>query len=328
MAVKFRDYYEVLGVNRDASHDEIRKAFRKLARKYHPDVAEDKSTAEEKFKELNEAYEVLGDTQKRETYDALGPGWEDGGDFRRPPGGRASAHHSSYPGQGGQEFHFGGSTGFSDFFESMFGSRTAGDPFGAFGGFQRDSGRNDMPSRGSDIESDLLVKLEEVMTGAERQLRMRRPDGSGGTKESSLKVHIPKGIAQGQLIRCAGIGEPGRNGGDPGDLFLRVKLERHPLYEVRGADLHMELELAPWEAVLGSSVPLKTLHGPLNLKIPVGTQPGTQLRLRGRGLPEHADRFGDLYIDIRVRIPEEISDEERKQWEALAAVSTFRPRAS
>lgn len=329
MAVKFRDYYEVLGVERDASHDEIRKAFRKLARKYHPDVAEDKETAEDKFKELNEAYEVLSDSQKRETYDALGPGWEHGSDFGPPPGGDpGQGFNTAFNGAGGgvqYEYHFGGSTGFSDFFESLFGARSAGDPFGAFRGFHRDRTRTDFPSRGSDIETDLLVHLEEVMTGAERTLllKKRTPEGE---KEIKVKVHIPKGIGEGQLIRCSGLGEEGINGGDPGDLFLRVRLERHPIFEVKGADLHLDLELAPWESVLGHSVPVKTLHGAVNLKIPEGTQPGTQLRVRGKGLPEHADRYGDLYINVRIRLPESLTDNERKLWEELAKVSEFRPR--
>ena len=330
MAVKFRDYYEVLGVERDASQDDIRKAFRKLARKYHPDVAEDKSTAEEKFKELNEAYEVLSDSQKRETYDALGPGWEHGSDFAPPPpgAGEGPGFNTAFNGATGghYEYHFGGSTGFSDFFESLFGARTAGDPFGAFRGFHRERPRGNFPARGGDIETDLLVSLEEVMTGAERQLRLRKQLESGDTKEIKIKVHVPKGIGEGQLIRCTGLGEEGINGGDPGDLFLRVRLERHPVFEVKGADLHMDLELAPWESVLGSSVPVKTLHGTVNLKIPQGTQPGTQLRVRGKGLPEHADRFGDLYINVRVRLPEELSDEERESWQNLARISRFRPR--
>ena len=328
MGVKFRDYYEVLGVDRDASQDEIRKAFRKLARKYHPDVAEDKETAEEKFKELNEAYEVLSDPEKRDTYDNLGPGWEHGSDFRPPPGGGPS-YGSAFDGRSGQvHFDFGGSTGFSDFFESLFGARSAGagDPFGSFHGFQREQMRPDMPARGSDIETDLLVTLEEVMTGSQRQLRLRRPDGKGSSRESSVKVHVPKGIAEGQLIRCAGLGEEGVNGGDSGDLFLRVRLERHPVFEVKGADLHMDLDLAPWEAVLGGSVPVQTLHGTLNLKIPPGTQSGTQLRLKGKGLPEHADRFGDVYISVRIRVPETIGPEEEKLWQSLAEQSEFEPR--
>lgn len=328
MAVKFRDYYEVLGVERDASQDEIRKAFRKLARKYHPDVAEDKETAEEKFKELNEAYEVLSDAEKRETYDNLGPGWEHGSDFRRPPGG-GPTYGSAFDGRstGNVHFEFGGSTGFSDFFESLFGARSpGGDPFGSFHGFQREQVRPDMPTRGSDIETDLLVSLEEVMDGSERQLRLRRPDGKGGATETSVKVHVPKGIAEGQLIRCAGLGEQGLNGGAAGDLFLRVRLERHPVFEVKGPDLHMDLDLAPWEAVLGASVPVQTLHGSLNLKIPTGTQSGTQLRIKDKGLPEHAEQFGDVYINVRVRVPESIGEKEMELWEALAKNSGFNPR--
>lgn len=320
MAVKFRDYYEVMEVARDASHDEIRKSFRKLARKYHPDVAEDKENADERFKELNEAYEVLSDPEKRQTYDALGPGWEHGSDFAQPPGGPDSPYSPESGDAGGTfRYHFGGSTGFSDFFESVFGARTAGDGFGSFAGFQRERGRSDRPSRGSDVETDLLVPLEEVMTGAERQLRLRRPVGSGVTKDTVVKVHVPRGIGEGQLIRCAGLGEPGINGGNPGDLFLRVRLERHPDFEVDGADLTMEIVIDPWDCVLGHSVPIRTLHGNLGLKIPVGTQSGTRLRIKGKGLPEHGDQFGDLYISVVVHLPEELDKEERRLWEALAA---------
>ncbi|MCB1091653.1 MAG: J domain-containing protein [Verrucomicrobiae bacterium] len=320
MAVKFRDYYEILEVDRSATQDEIRKSFRKLARKYHPDVAEDKETAEEKFKELNEAYEVLSDPEKRQTYDALGPGWEHGSEFAPPPGGPGSPYSPGMETDGSSfRYHFGGSTGFSDFFESVFGARAAGDPFGAFTGFRRDRGRSDRPSRGNDVEADLLVPLEGVMSGAERQLRLRRPVGAGVSKDTLVKVHVPKGIGEGQLIRCAGLGEPGVNGGNPGDLFLRVRLERHPDFEVDGADLYMEIVIDPWDSVLGSSVPIRTLHGSLNLKIPVGTQPGTKLRIKEKGLPEHAEKFGDLYITVQIRVPEVIDKEERRLWEALAS---------
>ncbi len=321
MSVKFRDYYEVLDVERDASQDEIRKNFRKLARKYHPDVAEDKETADEKFKELNEAYEVLGDAEKRRTYDALGPGWEHGNDFAPPPGGPDSAFTPGGGAYSSARYHFGGSTGFSDFFETLFGSRTAGDPFGAFAGTagRSDRSHSRRPTRGSDVETDLLVKLDEVMHGAERQIRLRRPLGTGIGKDTIVKVHIPQGISEGQLIRCAGLGEPGVNGGQPGDLFLRVRLERHPDFEVIGSDLQMEIAVPPWDSVLGSTIPIRTLHGPLQLKVPKGTQPGTRLRVKGKGLPEHGGKFGDLYLNMQIRLPEELDREEQRLWEALAA---------
>ncbi|MBL9155346.1 MAG: J domain-containing protein [Verrucomicrobiales bacterium] len=322
MWVKYRDYYEILEVERDASTDQIRKAYRKLARKYHPDVAEDKETAEERFREISEAYEVLIDGEKRQTYDALGPGWEHGSDFEPPPGGPESPFTPEF-GEAAEEagrYHFDGSTGFSEFFESVFSSRLsgAGDAVEAFPGIRRDRGRSDRPVKGHDIEADLLVPLDEVMQGAERQIRLRRPMGAGVTKDTSVKIAIPRGVTEGTLIRCPGLGAPGHKGGQPGDLFFRVKFERHPDFEVDGANLNMEIAIAPWDSVLGRSVPIRTLHGMLGLKIPVGTQPGARLRVKGKGLPQDTDEHGDLYILVSVKLPTEISREERRHWEALA----------
>lgn len=325
MAVQYRDYYEILGVSKDASQDEIKKAFKKLARTNHPDVAKDQDGAEERFKEINEAYEVLGDPAKRKKYDTLGSNWDQGGGF--DPGG-----FSGFPGGGGgrqpqYEYHFGGSTGFSDFFESMFGGggNMGGDPFGGFSG----SGRSTRPSKGQDIEADLLVRIEEVMNGATREIRLARPteNPAEGRKESTIRVKIPKGINEGQSIRCAGMGYPGKNGGKTGDLYLRVRLERHPEYRVRGKnDLVSDLVLAPWEAVLGLKVPISTPHGAVTLTIRPNTQAGTEMRLRGKGLPKGGSEFGDLYVSISVAIPESTTDEERKLWEQLQEKSSFRPR--
>lgn len=320
MAVQFRDYYEILGVDKSASQDEIKKAFKKLARKYHPDVAKDQADAEEKFKEVNEAYEVLGDPEKRKKYDTLGANWQHGQEFTGFPGG--------FPGGGGggdYEFHFGGSTGFSDFFESIFGGRASGDPFGAFGGQGRRA-RPDRPMAGQDIEADLLVHIEEIMTGATRDLRLARPsaDGSPG-RETTLRVKIPKGIGEGKMIRCAGMGYPGINGGPDGDLYLRVRIERHPRYRVSGHDLVSDLSLAPWEIALGATVKIPTPHGNVNLTVKPNTPPGTRLRLRGKGLPQ-GTAFGDLYVVVTAEFPESTTPEEEALWKQLAETSPFRPR--
>ncbi|MDF1825746.1 MAG: J domain-containing protein [Verrucomicrobiales bacterium] len=306
MSVQYRDYYEILGVDKSASQDEIKKAFKKLARKYHPDVAKDLPNAEEKFKEVNEAYEVLSDAGKRQKYDTLGPNWEQGQGF---PGGGG--------GGGSYEYNFGGSTGFSDFFESMFGGG-GGDPFGSYGGRQPRSSR---PRAGQNIEADLLVSIEEVMTGSTRELRLSRPSG-----EKTIRVKVPRGIGEGQKIRCANLGHPGANGGPDGDLFLRVRFERHPVYRANGKDLESELILTPWEIVLGTSVTAPTPHGNVKMTVKPNTAPGTRMRLKGKGLPKGTADFGDLYLIITVEFPDESTDEEKALWEQLSSVSSFSPR--
>ncbi|MGK0190213.1 MAG: curved DNA-binding protein [Verrucomicrobiales bacterium] len=328
MSVKFRDYYEVLGVARDAPQDDIRKSFRKLARKYHPDVAEDKVEGEEKFKELNEAYEVLSDPEKRKKYDALGENWEHMGDFSPPPGGGgrggSSAHGSQDFGSGqGYDFHFEG-TGFSDFFENLFGQRAHGG-FSGVGG-AASQGR-DYKMRGGDIEADFLVSLEETMAGSERKIGLQKPGTGSGSEVKTVKIRVPRGITEGQLIRCAGLGQPGFNGGEAGDLFLRVRLERHPDFRVSGSDLYYDLPLAPWEAVLGTEVPIKTLHGQVRIKIPESTEAATEFRLKGRGLPTEAGQFGDLYVVASIAVPTTISAEERDAWKTLREKSKFSPRS-
>lgn len=321
MSVQYRDYYETLGVPKTASQDEIKKAFKKLARQYHPDVAKDQPDAEERFKAVNEAYEVLGDPEKRKKYDTLGPNWQQGQDF----GG-----FSGFPGgEGGYEYHFGGSTGFSDFFESLFGARGGADPFSAFGGGPRGARRPraNQVYAGEDIEADLLVRIEEILHGSTREVRLARPGAEGRPgKESTIRVKIPKGVAEGQRIRCAGLGRPGHNGGPDGDLYLRVRLERHPLYRVSGRDLESDLALAPWEFVLGTSVTVPTPHGEVKMSVKPGSQAGTKMRLRGKGLPSGQDGHGDLYVSLVAEFPDALSDEERELWMALAEKSRFRPR--
>ena len=311
MAVQFRDYYETLGVSKTATDDEIRSAFRKLARKYHPDVAKDKKTAEEKFKQINEAYEVLGDPEKRKKYDQLGANWNQPGGFQPPPdwGGQQPGGFYRYGGgDGGVEFEFGG-TGFSDFFEAFFGGGRGRPGFGGFG--QRAAG----PGRGSDVEADIMVTLEEALHGSTRTVSLRRSDSN---KVETYQVKIPRGVREGQRIRLAGQGEAGERGGKSGDLFLRVRLARHPDFSVEGSDLIHEVRIAPWQAVLGTELTVPTLEGNVRLKIPSGTQTGQRFRLRERGLPSSAGKRGDLYVQVQISIPKKVSDAERELWKELA----------
>jgi curved DNA-binding protein len=345
MAVRYKDYYESLGVPRGASDAEIKKAFRKLAREHHPDVAKDKKRAEEKFKEINEAYEVLGDPAKRKKYDELGANWQSGAEFRPPPGWEqfagAQGGRGRRTGAEGFEFQFGG-TGFSDFFEQLFGRASHGG-FAQRGGLEED----DPAERGRDIEGDIMVTLEEVMHGSLRSVSVRHNGqcrecngsgrilgrscnacaGSGQVQQTeTFQVKIPAGVTEGQKLRLAGRGEAGISGGGAGDLFLRVRLARHPDFEVDGHNLIHELDVAPWEAVLGANVEVPTPTGKVSIRIPPGMQNGQKLRVRGRGLPERGGGHGDLLVVARIEVPARVNDGERKLWEQMARESHFRPR--
>ena len=325
MPVQYKDYYQSLGVPRTASDAEIKKAFRKLARQYHPDVAKDKKRAEEKFKEINEAYEVLGDAPKRKKYDELGANWKSGSEFRTPPGWENAGGGRAQRGAGGGaqdfEFEFGG-TGFSDFFEQMFGARGARRNAGGAGGFGRQPqfADEEFAGRGHDIEGDIMVTLEEATRGSVRTVRVTHNDGRG-TRTESHQVKIPPGVTEGQKLRVAGRGEAG------GDLYLRVRLAKHPDFEVDDHNLIYEAELAPWEAVLGAEISVPTLSGRVNIKIPPGTQSGQKLRVRGRGLPQRTGGNGDLIVVARVEVPAKVTEAERKLWEQLARESKFNPRS-
>jgi curved DNA-binding protein len=317
MAVKFQDYYAVLAVARDASADEIKQAFRKLARLHHPDVARNKVTGEAKFKEINEAYEVLGDPEKRKRYDELGPGWQDDG---REARGRP-------PAAGGEpDFEFGG-TGFSDFFESFFSGRRGG--FGSARDSAARGGAADpaFAHPGRDIEADLLVTLEEALQGSPRKVTLRRPALDGGAERTNTyQVRIPPGMREGQRIRLAGQGGPGFGGAPAGDLYLRVRFARHPDLSVRGDDIYCDLALAPWEAVLGVKVQIPTLGTATTLRVPPDTAAGTQLRVRGQGLPREDGGRGCFFAIVRLQLPPAVTPEERTLWEKLAAASSFNPR--
>lgn len=322
MPVRYKDYYEILGVPRNASEADIRKAFRKLAREFHPDVAKDKRKAEEKFKEINEAYEVLGDPANRRKYDELGANWKAGAEFRPPPGWETftGGRTSRGAGMGGPEFefHFGG-TGFSDFFEQLFGSKGRG----GFDGFRHGAGfgTEDPAERGRDIEGDLMVTLEEAMRGAIRSVTVRH-----NSRAETCQVKIPAGVTEGQRLRVAGRGEAGSGGGQAGDLYLRVRLARHPDFEVEDHNLIYEAELAPWEAVLGTSLSVPTLDGHVNIRIPPGTQNGQRLRVRERGLPQRSGGRADLIVITRIEVPDHVTESERTLWEQLARESRFKPR--
>jgi curved DNA-binding protein len=316
MAVTYKDYYQTLGVPRTAGEAEIKKAFRKLAREFHPDVAKDKKKAEEKFKEINEAYEVLSDAGKRKRYDELGANWKSGAEFRPPPGYGGPGGGQPFRGAPrGASFEFEG-TGFSDFFEQMFGSRMRG------AGAHFDS-RPNFAERGSDMEGDIMVTLAEAAHGSVRSVTVRHDDHT-----ETHQVRIPAGVSEGQKLRLAGRGETGSGGGAAGDLYLHVRFAKHPDFDVDGHDLIHELELAPWEAALGTETAVPTLDGPVNIKLPAGTQSGQKLRVRERGLPRRAGGRGDLFVLVRIVVPVKLTAAEKKLWEQLARDSEFNPRGA
>jgi len=315
MTVKFKDYYEVLGVERTATAEEIQRAFRSMARKAHPDV--DKTAgAEERFKELNEAYEVLKDPEKRKRYDQLGASWKDGQDFEPPPGWQQGAPFDFEVHTGG--FEEGDLGGFSDFFSSLFG-----------GGRFRSAARPRGPRRGRDHEVQIELTLEEIARGGVKpiQIATQRLDESGrpATETKTYDVTLPRGITAGSRIRLGGQGGSGSDGGGAGDLHLVVAIRAHPRFAVQGHDLRTVCSVTPWEAVLGAQIDLLTLTGNVTLKVASGTQNGQVLRLRGQGLPIDADRSGDLLVELRIVVPDKPTGEERELFEKLARASSFAP---
>ena len=338
MPVEYKDYYQLLGVTRNASVEDIKKSFRTLARKYHPDVAKDKKMAESKFKEINEAYEVLGDPENRKKYDQLGANWKQGAQFQQPPPGRGGPfRQTAGRGMGGEDFNFEfEGTGFSDFFEQFFGGQSGraggSSPFGSrrtAGGVDETFRQSAAAQRGEDVRGDILITLEEVLKGGMRAITVRRTNARTGQEESqTYQVRIPAGVRTGQSIRLRGKGDAGFAGGSAGDLYLRVRYAQHPDFETRGADLVGSLELTPWEAILGATVPVQTLEGAVSLKVPAGTQQGYQLRVRGKGLPAGGGKTGDLYVGVSIQVPPQSSEEEKRLWKQLAAKSAFNPRTA
>jgi DnaJ-class molecular chaperone len=334
--MEFKDYYATLGVQKTASDKEIKQAYRKLARKHHPDVNPNDKGAEAKFKEINEANEVLGDSEKRKKYDELGANWRQYEQAQQQgqgyPGGSpfagAGGGFGGFGGEGGawtinmggpggagartmseEEMRdmFGGSGGedpFSDFFRTFFGG----------GGEARGRGRAPRSQKGRDIESEAELTLEEAYHGA-----MRRISITLGGHARSIDVRIPPGVKDGSRVRAAGEGEGGSNGGASGDLFLRVRIKTHPVFERKGDDLYVKVALPVTTAVLGGEAQVPTITGSVRLKVPETTQPGQVFRLKGHGMPHvgKPDTKGDLYATVDVQLPRSLSKEQRDAWEQV-----------
>ncbi|MEZ5670676.1 MAG: DnaJ C-terminal domain-containing protein [Alphaproteobacteria bacterium] len=311
--MEYKDYYKALGVAADAPLDEIKRAYRTLARKYHPDISKEPG-AEERFKEISEAYEALKDPEKRAAYDQLGRDFQAGQQFRPPPGWDAGFEHREH-------YAETDTSEFSDFFEALFGRARAGSRgrAGTQGGFQ---------ARGGDHQARVLIDLEDAYGGATRALTLRAAelgeDGRVRMKERTLNVRIPKGVREGQLIRLAGQGDPGYGGGPPGDLYLEVAFNPHARYRVEGADVYLDLPVTPWEAALGAKVKTPTPSGAVDLAVPAGSRQGRRLRLKGRGIP--GDPPGDLFVVLQIALPPADSDAARAAYRALAEAAPFNPR--
>lgn len=318
----FKDYYKTLGVERSATQDEIKSAFRKLARKYHPDINKEPE-AEARFKEVNEANEVLGDPEKRAAYDQLGADWKAGQEFRPPPNWDAGFEYSGAAADGASGHDA------SEFFETLFGRMRRGGG-GFAGGGARRARTTDFDMRGEDRHARVVVDLRDSFEGARRELSLRVPEidaqGHVGVRDRVLSVQIPKGILAGQHIRLKGQGDPGIGKGEAGDLYLEVEFKPDPLYRVHERDLYVELPVAPWEAALGAKVRMPTPSGAIMLNVPAGSAPGRELRIKGRGIP--AKEPGDLYAVLKIVLPPATSDAAKAAWEALAKASgSFDPRA-
>jgi len=312
--VKYKDYYAILGVRRDASVDEIKKAYRKLAQKHHPDVSKD-SKAEEKFKEIAEAYQTLKDPEKRAAFDQLGSGYKPGEEIRPPPDWERQ-FQERHPGNGGFSFD---DLDLGDLFESL-SSRGRG------------AGRSRANVRfpGEDYEVTVKLPLEDAYRGTQVDLNLSVPeyDAQGRMRRvpKTIKARIPKGATDGQRLRLRGQGGKGANGGRDGDLYLNIALQPHPLFRPSGHDLFLDLPLAPWEAALGATVEVPTLSGAVNLKIPPGTTTGRKLRLGKKGLPKPDGAEGDLYAIVQIVNPAELTERERELFKQLAEASKFNPR--
>ena len=316
----YKDYYQIIGVARDASQDEIKRAYRRLARKFHPDVSKE-ANAEDKFKEVQEAYEVLKDPQRRAAYDQLGSNWRAGQEFRPPPdwGRDFEFSTSSFGGAGG------GQADFSDFFASLFGQRS---PFGqqrsSFGG----RGRGGFAAAGEDHVAKIQIELEDAFRGSSQTIELKAPqlgdDGRVTVQPRTLKVTIPAGVIEGQRIRLAGQGSPGAGGGPAGDLYLEIGFRPHRLFTVEGRDLTLTLPIAPWEAALGATVQTPTLAGPVDLRIPPNAKAGQKMRLKGRGLP--GPTVGDQYVVLKIVQPPADTPRAKELYEQMQRELPFDPR--
>ena len=340
---KKRDYYEVLGVGRNADANAIKKAYRKLAKKYHPDTNAGNPKAEEKFKEVTEAYNVLSDEKKRKLYDQFGHAAFDGGASEGGPGGSGTYSYSyGGPGGGYREYHFQGDPGdmediFKDFFGDMFHGQSgsggfSGRDFGGSGGFRGSFGGSGFGGdfgggrrgsyekgfdgysshKGEDMTASVIISLEEAAFGCRKVLSLQDP-ATGSVQ--SLEVRIPAGIETGKSIRLRGKGMPGAKGGQPGDLLLQVTVEEKPGYERKGMDLYTTVKIPFITAILGGEAVVPTLYGNVVCKIREGTQSGTRIRLRGKGIVSLKDPSvkGDQYVRIEIQVPRHVSREAKEK---------------
>lgn len=290
--MEFKDYYQILGVAKTATPDEIKKQYRILARKYHPDVSREKD-AEEKFKAMKEAYEVLQDPEKRKAYDQMGSGHRAGDSFTPPPGWEFhQTHHARGP-------HVSESD-FSDFFESLFGQQVRG----------AQHRQHTFQQGGQDQHSKINITLEEAFHGGERRIEL-----SQGRHKKQLNIKIPAGITNGQSIRLSGQGMPGLNGGKNGDLYLEIHIEKHPRFSVDNKDVYLNLPIKPWEAALGEKIEVPTLGGKIIFALPANSQSGQKIRLKGRGLP--GNPAGDQYVTLAIYNPDVKTEEQRKLFEEM-----------
>jgi curved DNA-binding protein len=324
--MEYKDYYKILGVAKDAGQDDIHRAYRKLARKFHPDVSKE-SDADEKFREINEAKEVLKDPEKRKLYDMYGKDWENGGQqpppgWNRGTGNDGKYHYQTYR-HSNRTDEFRESSDFSDFFNNLFGSRDTREPSGA-------RYEHFFSAAGNSHEAEIEVELPEAFSGTTRIFSFRvfeaGVDGKAIPKEKTLQVKIPKGVTNGSIIRLAGQGEKGFGGGKDGDLLLRISIVPDRRFHVVGHNLHTTVSVSPWEAALGAKIPVKTVNGTVNLSIPAGTQNGKRFRLRGLGIPKKGVSAGDIFIEIDIRVPQSLTDKEKQLFEKLSDISEFNPR--
>ncbi len=310
--MEFKDYYETLEVKRDATQDEIKRSYRKLARKYHPDISKEED-AEAHFKQVGEAYEVLKDSEKRLAYDQLGANWQAGQDFRPPPDWDQGFEHQ---GDGISEAQF------SDFFESLFGQRGHDNAHG--GRAQRE-----FHAHGMDSHARVQIDLEDAYHGGQRMLTLKHselnPQGQAELRERTLNVRIPKGVRQGQQIRLAKQGGAGIGEGDKGDLYLEIEFARHPLYHVEGKDVYLDLPVTPWEAALGATIKVPTPDGAVDLKVPANSASASKLRLKGRGIP--AKQSGDFYVTLQVALPPASNEAEKQAYREFEKALDFNPRS-
>ncbi len=326
--MEYKDYYKILGVSRDAGQDEIRRAYRKLAHKYHPDVSK-ASNAEERFKEIKEAYEVLSNPEKRAAYDQLGSGWAQGEPFEPPPGWESAFGYGGGHSARSEGTRSMGTEEFSEFFESLFGGGFEG--MGGFGGRGRGTawgGTTGFASQGEDQHARIEIRLEEAYQGGQRQIQLAVPERSaqGQITQSlrNLTVRIPAGIQDGQQIRLAGQGAPGVGGAPAGDLYLEVRIRPHPHFQLEGKDVHLHLPVSPWEAALGEKLQVPTLGGSVALTLPSGVRSGQRLRLKGRGLPGNPP--GDQYVIVQIQAPRPENEEQAELYRTMARQMPFNPR--